>query len=198
MYRLFFFSFFFLFGCSQTVLTSSWFDQAFHTPVKNMFVVAMSDNLRARRIFEDKMVQQLMLKNVKAIASYSIFPNKLPDKKELDKYVKDSNLQTVFIGKMVNIEDKKVTYPGGFGSGVSFNNYYGSTYGYIYDDSYTVSYEYVNIEFTVFDVKSNLPIWSASSESVDPSDLNKIVDELVAILMADMDKNLLRKSSIPK
>jgi hypothetical protein len=161
-----------------------------------MFVVAMSDNLRVRRIFEDKMVQQLTLKGVDAIASYSVFPNKLPDKSKVNEYLKEAKLQTIFVAQIIDKEDKTVRYPGNFGSGLSFNNYYDSTYGYIYDDGYSVSYEYVNIEFTVFDTKSELPIWSASSESVDPTDINKVTDELVKIVMSDMSQNLL-KNTIP-
>ncbi len=160
-----------------------------------MFVVAMSDNLRVRRIFEDKMVQQLTLKGVDAIASYSVFPNKLPDKSKVNAYLKETKIQTIFVAQLINRENKTVRYPGSFSSGLLFNNYYDTTYGYIYNEGYTVSYEYVNIEFTVFDTKSELPIWSASSESVDPTDINKVTDELVKIIVSDMSHNLLKSNN---
>lgn len=197
MYRLFFIFFFVLFGCSQTVLTSAWYDRAYYaTQVQTMLVVAMSDNLRIRRIFEDKMVQKLQQKGVDATASYKVYPEELPTKQQINQYVTSHQIQTVFVGQLVNIEDKNVRYPnGGFGTGVSFSNYYGSTYGYIYDNSYTVTYEYVNLEFTLFDTRTSQPIWSASSESVDPTDINQISDELTNILVTNMEDSILRTSS---
>ena len=98
------------------------------------------------------------------------------------------------MAKLVNIEDKNIRYPGnnnsyGYGGSMSFHNYYNSSYSYIYDDSYTVSYEFVNVEFTLFDTKSHKPIWSTSSESVDPNNMNDIISELTHILIENLQEN---------
>lgn len=152
----------------------------------------MSDNLRVRRIFEDDMVKELQKKGVNAISSSQIYPDKLPSKADLSSYIKKNSTQTVFVAKLVNIEDKNVRYPGnnyGYGSGLSFNNYYNNSYSYIYNDSYTVSYEFVNVEFTLFDTQSHKPIWSTSSESIDPNNMNDIISELTQILIKNMQEN---------
>lgn len=186
-------------ACASSNLTSSWVDTSYTKfPIKSTMVVAMSDNLRVRRIFEDDMVKQLQAHGVNAIPSSQVFPNKLPSKEDVASYVSKHTVQTVFIAKLINIEDKEVRYPGGsgygyYGRGVSFNSYYNTSYSYIYDDSYSVSYEFVNVEFTLFDTQSHNPIWSTSSESVDPSNMNNIIDELTGILVTNMkDKNVIR------
>ncbi|PSV35071.1 hypothetical protein C9J44_13800 [Photobacterium sp. GB-27] len=185
-------------ACASSNITSSWVDSSYTKfPIKSTMVVAMSDNLRVRRIFEDDMVKQLQAHGVDAIPSSQIFPNELPSKGDIAAYVKKHNTQTVFVAKLINIEDKEVRYPGntgyGYNRGISFNSYYNTSYSYIYDDSYSVSYEFVNVEFTLFDTQSHIPIWSTSSESVDPSDMNNIIDELTGILITNMkDNNVIR------
>lgn len=181
-------------ACASSNLTSSWVDKNYtQFPIKSTVIVAMSDNLRIRRIFEDEMVNQLRTHGVNAVASSSFFPNELPSKSDMEAYVKKHNTQSVFVAKLINIEDKEVRYPGntglGYNRGISFYNYYNRSYSYIYDDSYTVSYEYVNVEFTLFDTKNRSPIWSTSSESVDPSDINNIINELTGILAKNMKDN---------
>ncbi|PTB31828.1 hypothetical protein [Photobacterium phosphoreum] len=189
---------FLLTACASSNLTSSWVDKTYpNMPIKSSLVVAMSDNLRIRRIFEDDMVQDLQAKGVNAIASSQLFPNKLPSKSDIAGYIKKNNTQTVFVAKLVNIEEKNVNYPGsrlgygygGYNRGLSFNNYYNNSYSYIYDDSYTVSYEFVNVEFTLFDTKSHKPIWSTASESVDPTNMNDIIGELTHILIKNLQDN---------
>ncbi|PSV87983.1 hypothetical protein [Photobacterium iliopiscarium] len=177
-------------SCASSNLTSSWVDRIYsYFPIKSSLVVAMSDNLRVRRIFEDDMVKELQKKGVNAIASSQIYPDKLPSKADLSSYIKKNSIQTVFVAKLVNIEDKNVRYPDnnyGYDSGLSFNN---NSYGYIYNDSYTVSYEFVNVEFTLFDTQSHKPIWSTSSESIDPNNMNDIISELTQILIKNMQEN---------
>ena len=177
-------------SCASSNLTSSWVDRIYsYFPIKSSLVVAMSDNLRVRRIFEDDMVKELQKKGVNAIASSQIYPDKLPSKADLSSYIKKNSIQTVFVAKLVNIEDKNVRYPGnnyGYDNGLSFNN---NSYGYIYNDSYTVSYEFVNVEFTLFDTQSHKPIWSTSSESIDPNNMNDIISELTQILIKNMQEN---------
>lgn len=183
-------------ACASSNLTSSWVDKTYtKMPIKSSLVVAMSDNLRIRRIFEDDMVQDLQAKGVNAIASSQLFPNRLPSKTDIAGYINKHNTQTVFVAKLVNIEEKNINYPGsrygygGYSSGLSFNNYYNNSYSYIYDDSYTVSYEFVNVEFTLFDTQSHKPIWSTSSESVDPNNMNDIIAELTHILIENLQDN---------
>ena len=182
-------------SCASSNLTSSWVDRNYsNVPIKSSLVVAMSDNLRVRRIFEDDMVKELQNKGVNAISSSQICPNKLPSKADLSSYIQKNGTQTVFVAKLVNIEDKNIRYPGnnnsyGYGGSMSFHNYYNSSYSYIYDDSYTVSYEFVNVEFTLFDTKSHKPIWSTSSESVDPNNMNDIISELTHILIENLQEN---------
>ncbi|KJF87472.1 hypothetical protein GLP30_08395 [Photobacterium phosphoreum] len=193
--RLLFISLFCLLitSCASSNLTSSWVDKTYtQMPIKSTLVVAMSDNLRVRRIFEDDMVHDFRKNGVNAISSSQLFPNKLPSKNDIAGYIKDNNTQTVFVAQLVNIEDKNIRYPGnnyGYGNSVSFHSYYNDSYSYIYDDSYTVSYEFVNVEFTLFDTKSHKPIWSTSSESVDPTNMNDIIAELTHILIENLQDN---------
>lgn len=196
--RLLFISLFCLLitSCASSNLTSSWVDKNYtQMPIKSTLVVAMSDNLRVRRIFEDDMVHDFRKNGVNAVASSQLFPNKLPSKSDIAGYIKKNNTQTVFVAKLVNIEEKNINYPGnshgygGYSSGLSFNNYYNNSYSYIYDDSYTVSYEFVNVEFTLFDTQSHRPIWSTSSESVDPTNMNDIIGELTHILIKNLQDN---------
>ena len=45
-------------SCASSNLTSSWVDRTYlNFPITSSLVVAMSDNLRVRRIFEDDMVK---------------------------------------------------------------------------------------------------------------------------------------------
>lgn len=181
-------------ACASSNITSSWVDSTYTKfPIKSTIVVAMSDDLRVRRIFEDDMVSQLRLHGVNAVPSSQVFPNKLPSKKAISEYVKKNRIQTALIAKLLNIENKDIRYPGNtgfaYGNTMSFHNYYSTSYSYIYDDSYSVSYEFVNVEFSLFDTNTHVPIWSTSSESVDPVNMNKIIDALTTMLISNMKDN---------
>ena len=85
--KVFYYMFFlmFLFSCSSTRLVDSWVNNKYNNyKPKKVLVVGLTDNLTARKIFEEKLALALKNRNINAIESYDVFENKFTSKKQTE------------------------------------------------------------------------------------------------------------------
>lgn len=179
-------------ACAQINITSSWYDSTYtKIPIKSAYVVAMSDNPSTRRIFEDDMVSRLRTAGVNAVPSSQMFPNKPPTKEQIAAYAKKYNMQTVFVAQLIDVENKIVEYPEetfGYTNDLMFDGFYDNAYDYVYGGSYAVSYEEMNVAFTLFDTTSKRAIWSTSTQFDQSDDVNSTSSEVTKLLIHNMKK----------
>ncbi len=189
--RTLFFSIFTLFlnACTTTTsLQRVWFDKQYTgAPLNNIMIIAVAENTRNRRIFEDALVNQFGQSGIKATASYTEFPgiDKL-SKKMIAEKSKTLNLDGIFITTITAIENEELYYPPATSYATPKPYYYNiwTYYPQVYEKhglpSYTVRYENVKLESNLYQAGSGKLLWSAQSELFDPKsgDLNTVSESL--------------------
>jgi len=66
--------------------------------------------------------------------------------------------------------------------------YYGYGWGMAYDPGYVRQDELVDVETAVYSVKDRKLLWAGTTESMNPRDVRRTVDEIVAAVAAEMRK----------
>ena len=175
----------FLGGCATTQVQSVWIDQEYKGgKIDNVFVIGVSRNDQStRRIFEDEFVAQLKKQNVKAQASYRVISSEeLLEEQAVEQKVKLAGVDAVLATRIVEIrKDKRYVQP----QYDYHPGYYGGWYGYYsrmypVTPGYTVEYETIILETTLFDIKSNKLIWSARSDAWTEVSILKLIKEFVS------------------
>jgi hypothetical protein len=92
-------------GCSSSVLVDVWNDSSYREPpLKKIFVLAVRIDPVRRRIWEDAFVGELSNYGVKATASYSLFPNVLPDTNQVAEIVREKGFDGILVNRPLNKE----------------------------------------------------------------------------------------------
>ena len=81
-----------------------------------------------------------------------------------------------------------VSYEPMMGFGRGMYDYYSVSYHRVTTPGYTVTNTIVNLEITVFSVKTEQMIWAGATRSVNPKSGEKLVKEAAGLIVADMKK----------
>ncbi|MDQ7787572.1 MAG: hypothetical protein RDU01_08180 [Thermodesulfovibrionales bacterium] len=182
------FSLVLLVACATTSLTAVWIDEAYQGgPLQNVVILGVMQPAELRKAVEDTLAGQLGRRGIKAVQSYTLFPeDMLPDQKELEAMVKEQEIDTVFVVRFLQIDDINLylTYP----PYVS-NNLYGY-YSYCCQNVISSGY-HVRFETTIFDAKTQKVIWSAPSDTQLERTRETIVESYVDAILQNLYANKL-------
>jgi len=185
-----------LVGCGpSTKLTKSWTDPSFTpatvTAYKKVLIMGLLKNEGTRRIVEDKMVAAL--KNVTAVPSYSYLQPNDTVRAIIEDRLKKDGFDGVVLMHLADV-DKTVSYvPGttyggwyGYGYGGYWGGYGGSPGYYQQDKTF-----YVETNF--YSLREDKLLWSATTSSLNPDKLDRTVDDIIASLKGQLQKEKLIK-----
>jgi len=172
-------------SCTSTTLQSSWkAPGATYTKeqFKKVMVVALVKDETTRRVAEDKLASM----DSTFRASYTILG---PDQQNMDdadvkqfvaRHGFDGVVTMQLLDVQKNINYVPGTYQGGYYGwyGMHYNNFY--TPGY-----YTEDASYI-IETNIFSVKQDKLVWSGISSTVNPTSINRTVEEVWKAVVAKM------------
>ncbi len=179
----------FLHACTTTTsLTGVWYDKQYSgSSLNNIMIIAVTENTRNRRIFEDALVKQFSQVGVKAVASYNVFPGVEKLNKEIiSEKSKKLNLDGIIITSITAVENEELYYPPA-STYIAPQPYYHNMWTYypqVYEThsspGYTVKYEHVKLESNLYQPATGKLLWSAQSELFDPKshDLNTVSESL--------------------
>ena len=190
-------------SCASTRLTSAWKGSTYSGgSLKSVLVVGVLRDARNRRVFEDTIANDFKKQGVEAV-SLSVT---LPKGEELTAETiaaeaKRLGVENIFVSRLISVEDKDVYHPpttttvhspsypynNAYGN---FYTYYPQAYAYEYRPGYTTQETYINLESNIYDIEGEL-IWSALSETVEPSSIDKAISELSGLIMKNLKKNKL-------
>ena len=185
-------------SCSSSKLTATWHDPSFaeSKTLQNVLVIAITRDETIKRLYEDQFIEKLASYGVKATGSYSLSqPDIKPTKEAVDAAVKEAGAQSVLITRYLGTDTKEhyrppqrtMLYADPYYRGI--HGYYPMAYREVYTPGYTVTVNTVFLESNVYDVKTGNLVWSARSESINPSMTKKYVDELVNLFSTDLKKS---------
>jgi hypothetical protein len=185
-------------ACASTHLVNAWREPGYGGPLlTRIMVIGVTKQSAVRRIFEDVFVQQLRAQSVAAIPSYMLIPEdgEVP-KERLAQAVQESGADGLLITRLVRVDRQVQIYPGYyFGPPyMGFYGFYSSAWVGYYEAPQAYTYDIVTSETSLFEAKSNRLLWSGTTETFSPRDVNKDTRELAAIIIKALgDQGLIPK-----
>ncbi|MEO6315570.1 MAG: hypothetical protein ABIU63_16175 [Chitinophagaceae bacterium] len=182
-------------GCGTTAhIEKSWRDPEVTVDMSKLnkvLVVAMLKNEANRHVTEDKLV---MLLNGKGVASYNYLTKDITQEKEdaMRQKLKEDGIDGIVIMRLADV-DKDVKYvPGSFNT---FPPYYGRFWGYyrragsnFYQQGYYETTKTFTVETNVYSLVRDKLVWSGLTNSVNPSNVEKLMDATAKTVYARMKK----------
>lgn len=189
-------------GCYSTSITASWMgDNHEAQKYKKLLVIGMSTNIVARATVEDELVYFMRLKGINAIAASSVLPPDRaivsePHEVQKEKLIEGGYDGIFAISLLEKTESTKyVQGSSAYAPATFYGGYYGSFYSYypymysnVYQPGYYTSSETIFLNTSLFDVDSGNLLWSAQSETTDPSSLDNFANSYAKSMVAHLLK----------
>jgi len=183
---------FILTACTSTKIRDSWQAENFsRKDLDNALIVAVTTNQTNRFLFENEMVRTMEKSGINAIASHIVLGDKLPEKEEVEAYVKTHDIDYIMATKLETVDVEKdyvppsvrTYYTGPYYP--SYGHYYGGYGMYGYGSTVTMTREaYTDTRITtilvttVFDAKSGEPAWIGKSSTFEPGSVSSLAADL--------------------
>jgi hypothetical protein len=183
----------FMSSCASTTIEKSWKDPSAsvsNTSENKTFVIALVKDETSRRVIEDVLVQRL---NNNGDASYkSITTDMLKNANEnsLDQLLKNGKYTHILLMRLADVEKDTyyvegttTAYYGGYG------RYYGYGAGYYSSPGYYTTDKNYFVETTVFSIKENKLLWTGTTKTVNPTNMDRTINEIADVVSARMRKD---------
>ncbi|TJY35764.1 hypothetical protein [Pontimicrobium aquaticum] len=199
-------------SCSTARMTDTWVNKEYtNYQPKKVLIVGLTDNLIARKMFEEQLKTELINRGIDAVESYDVFKPTFTSLKQTEediekevKRISNQGFDAILISAVKGI-DEKVSY-----SGDTYRrDYYWRRFGryyYLVQDVYLIEgyyneYEIYHIEASLYNLKENNDkslVWVASYDIVDPKRINTTVTNYVtAIIKSLEEKRLINENYMP-
>ena len=183
-------------SCASTEMTSVWRDSQYTGgPLKKLAIIVVHKDDLTRRRVEDEIARTLIGGTTQVVPSY----NTVLEKLEMDHTaVKHKLVAQGFDGALVArvaaiVKDETYRPPATYvafggpyiGGGPAFDNfggYYGYSYAVAYDPGYTSVSTRVVIETILYKLPEAKPIWTGTTESMNPNSRDELVDKVGRLL----------------
>jgi len=186
------FSGFLILACGGTRLIKTEVDETRRgEPVSDILVIAIADKKETRESFERKFVAQLKAVGVEAVSSAEAIPMPADlklEKEAILKVVEEYENDAVIITHLAGF-DKEETFTRTGGLSLGFYGHYGGIYDIVHDPGYYSEYTTVRLETNLYDVKTEKLLWSGQSETQDVKSINKLIDDVLALVIRELQKN---------
>ncbi len=175
-------------GCStSTSLTDIWRDPSYAAaPMRNMLVFGGRMGQTDRHILEDAFVNALAMHGVHATPSYWLFPGELPDTNEARAAAQRAGVDGFLVASMRGVNEVTRLVPGYTGG--FWDGYYGPGWGAAWGAGYVVSDTFVKFETSIWDARSGRLVWSALTETENPSSGRDFVKSVLNKVMPTIAK----------
>lgn len=168
---------------------------------KNIFVVALTQNLEARQAFENSVARYIEREGGKAIKSLDVYgpissKGALPSHESFLAKVNELGCDAIFTVTLVDSRSETRYVPGttsyapypSYGYYGSFGGYYGYNYGVVYEPGYYVTDQTYFVESNLFDASNEEILFSIQSKTTNPPELLKAADQYSMTLVNELKK----------
>ena len=189
-------------GCSSAKMTDTWVNKDFvNTQPKKVLVVGLTDNLTARKIFEEQLKTELNKRGIEATESFNVFEPTFTSLKQTEEDIQNEMEKLTNEGfdailmSLVKGVDEKESY-----SGDRFmTDYYWRGFGryyFLYQDVYLLEgyyerYKVYHIESSLYNLNTKNEkslVWVASYNLVNPKQINSSVSNYVKAIIKSLEK----------
>jgi hypothetical protein len=177
----------------STKIVKSWVEPGATvtaTPESNTLVISMVKDETSRRVIEDQLVKKL---TGKATASYTILSSetiKQANEEALNQMVAQGKYTHILLMRLADIEKETSYVPGtttGFYGG--YGRYYGYGAGMYGSPGYYTTDKNYFVETMVYSTNPNKLLWTGTTKTVNPSKIEKTVNEIATAVSEQMKKD---------
>jgi len=179
-------------SCVGTSLKQTWKSPDYHSgPVSKIAALAVDERGYVRSAFESRFVLEVRKHGVRSFTTFDLLSltDIKDDKAAAAERLKSTGADTLLILRLV---DSAVSY-----SEVNVGPLGYSTWYDYYSMAYGISHTYGNLkqntllETSIFDLKTNKPIWSGLTETVTAYDTDRVaeMDKVVSKVVTAMKKD---------
>jgi len=195
-------------ACSSIKFIDSWRNEdiTFFKPQK-LLVVGMTDNLTARKFFEEELKNAFALRNIYAEESTIVFDKTFTKSKkseeEIDEMIQnitDEGFDAVIISAVKGVSEERSYSPNYYSVGYRwshFGHYYFKFQDVYYNPRYYESYKVYNVETSIYNLNEangKALVWVGSLNLVNPQTISTTVKEYVAKIIKQLEhENLIGK-----
>ena len=188
-------------ACSSIKFIDSWrnLDITFFKPQK-LLVVGMTDNLTARKVFEEELKNAFSNRNIYAEESTIVFDKTFTKSKksevEIDDMIQniaDEGFDAVIISAVKGVSEQR-SYPSNYYSvnyrWPHFGHYYFRFQDVYYNPGYYGSYKVYNVETSIYNLNEDNGkslVWVGSLNLVNPQAISTTVKEYVAKIIKQLE-----------
>jgi len=182
-------------ACSTTHYVENWKAQDYEGPaLRKILVIGVINGEDNRRKFEDQFTKLITSNEITGISSYTLIANleKHGNKENVLAAVEKTNADGVLIVTThgVSGQDRvtrgSVDYIPNMRSGYGMFGYYNRSHSFIYTQGNTVTDSVLRIDTKLYNANTEEMIWSAKTESFNPTSSETIIMELEALVVDDM------------
>ena len=176
----------FLAGCASTTLQSTWRDPTFTGgPFKRVFVVGLSArDGTARRVLEDVLVAKLKAGGVDAIPGCQFLSDAPMEEAAFAAMVAKTGADAMLMVRLLGVETQTTVWPP-MGPRIGWYGAYSGWYAYP-DVTQTQT---AVIETTLFDTKTRRVVWSGTSETLNPTSVQKDAPAFADVILGALRKD---------
>ncbi len=193
-----------LMSCASTRMTSTWRDPNYTGgPLKKIAVIVVQKDENVRRLVEDQVARSIPA-GTQAVPSYTLFQTLEKDKDKIKNWLIAEGFDGALVGRLAAIVRDETyrppqTYvatasPFYFGAvpySTSFDGYYGYAFAVAQDPGYyREDLRYV-VETILYKLPEGKPIWTGTSEAVNPKSRGELVAEVTRLVENELRKDKL-------
>lgn len=202
LYNLRFLLFFLIIGCSSSNLVEQYTNPVVHNlEIKKVLVIGMTPNKDIRRIFEKKVADEFLKRNVIAVESIDFFESSFTENQksevqinQIQAQLSDANFDAVLLAKVTGKEEKIAAgqaYRNFSRNLDSFTDYYyhnQEIYGSTESESYMLYHTETSL-YCLCPATERRILWKASIDLVDTERINKNINNYLKILFKSLEEN---------
>jgi hypothetical protein len=160
---------------TPTTIERAWRDPSFAgAPLQKVLVIGRVNSEANRRTLEDSYVSALSQHGVAAMASYQAFQDAHPDRSAVQQYLVNQGYDGALVTMYKGMRTQVYVSPSS-----DFYGYYG---GYWDQGYYTDTEQFVKVETSLWDARTAKLIWTASSETENPSSAQDAISSVVSTI----------------
>jgi hypothetical protein len=157
-------------------------------PPNKTLVVALVKDETSRRVIEDQLVKRLSSLGSNATSSFTVAPNATEE--ALNQKINEGKYTHVLVMRLADVE-KETSYVQGTTTGYygGYGRYYGYGAGMYSTPGYYTTDKNYFVETTVYTVSPDKLVWTATTKTVNPSKIDKMVTEIADVVSDKMKKD---------
>lgn len=189
-------------ACSSTRFVDSWKNKEITVfQPQKLLVIGMTENLTARRIFEEELKEQFMKRGINAHESSVAIDQSFTASKRSEEEIEamkekllEKGFDAVVITAIIGVDDNREYNSGYYTFGYNwyrFGRYYYRFQDVYYVPDYYSDYKVYHIETSIYSIQEDeykSLVWVGTFDIVDPVNITSTVDDYVARIISQLER----------